>query len=570
MPGKPNKDFLRLLRETKPFLAEAEITRLEKKYGEGTLEFVEAMIIENLISHSEACRLFSNCIGHAYVDPFASVVTPEALEAVPPAIARKAQVLPLYLINDVITIAFSDPADEALVNRLAGITGLDVSPVFALPSEIRDAIEIHYATEEDVRSIIDELAASSDSLIQQFSTHDIVSLSESKGLIRIVDAMLYFAMRERSSDIHIEPHMEQTVVRFRIDGRLREMMRFSKVIHAAIMCRIKIMCDLNIAESRFPHDGRMSMPIGPREQDFRVSVIPTVEGEKCVIRILASTSKREFMTLDRMMISQTVLKPFKRIIKSPNGIVFVTGPTGSGKTTTLYAGLHEINKPDANISTIEDPVEIRLEGITQSQVNNHIDLNFARLLRSMLRQDPDIILVGEIRDLETAKIATEAALTGHLVFSTLHTNNAIQAITRLTEIGIEPYMVAPSVLAVMAQRLAARICDRCKEAYFPSQEKLSEFFYDAEVAEDIPMYLGKGCTACRGTGYHGRVSFHELAVISEEMRSLISASASIHELTVAAKRTGYKPLRYDGLKKVLLGHTTLDEIEKSTSFEWSG
>jgi len=290
VPGKANKEFLRILRETKPFLAEAEISRLEKKYGEGTLEFVEALIVENLVSHSEACRLFSNCIEYAYVDPFASVVTPEALDKVPAAIARKAQVLPLYLINDVITIAFSDPADQAMVNRLSGITGLDVSPVFALPSEIRDAIEMHYATEEDVRSIINELAASSDSLIQQFSTHDIVSLSESKGLIRIVDAMLYFAMRERSSDIHIEPHMEQTVVRFRIDGRLREMMRFSKVIHAAIMCRIKIMCDLNIAESRFPHDGRMSMPIGPREQDFRVSVIPTVEGEKCVIRILASTS----------------------------------------------------------------------------------------------------------------------------------------------------------------------------------------------------------------------------------------------------------------------------------------
>lgn len=570
MPAKPNKEFLRLLRESKPFLPEADIDRLNTKFGGGSLEFVEAMIVENLISHGEACRLYSSAIGVAYVDPFASVVTPSALEKIPPNIARKAQALPLYILNDVLTLALADPTDAAMIKRLEGIAGMDVSAVFALPSEVRDAIEIYYATEEDVRSIINELAESGESLLKQFSTHDVVSLSESKGLIRIVDAMMYFAMRERASDIHLEPHQEETVVRFRIDGRLREMMRFSKAIHGALMCRIKVMCDLNIAESRFPHDGRMSMPIGPRDQDFRVSIIPTVEGEKCVIRVLASTNKRDFMTLEKMQISQTILKPFKRIIKNPNGIVFVTGPTGSGKTTTLYAALHEINTPNVNISTIEDPVEIRLEGITQSQVNNHIDLKFSTLLRSMLRQDPDIVLVGEIRDQETAKIATEAALTGHLVFSTLHTNNAIQAVTRLIEIGIEPYMVAPSVLAVLAQRLAARICDRCKEAYYPSPETLDTFFHDAAEVEEVPFYLGKGCAACRGSGYMGRVAFHELAIITEEMRSLISASASVHELTVAAKKAGYQPLRYDGMKKVLLGHTTIEEIEKSTSFEWAG
>jgi type IV pilus assembly protein PilB len=278
--------------------------------------------------------------------------------------------------------------------------------------------------------------------------------------------------------------------------------------------------------------------------------------------------KKTMLTLDKMMMSQSILEPFKRLLQNSSGIIFVTGPTGCGKTTTLYAALHEINSPGVNITTIEDPIEIQLPGITQSQVNNNIDLKFATILRALLRQDPDAILIGEIRDLETAKIATEAALTGHIVFATLHTNTAPQAIVRLIEIGVEAYMVAPSMIGVLAQRLAARICELCKEAYFPPRETLLKYFREEGITE-VPFYRGKGCAACRHTGYKGRVAFHELVLMSEEVRTMITKGRSVEEISKAAAKVGYKPLRYDGLKKVLLGLTTIEEVEQNTSFEWA-
>src|ERR1043165_9782317 len=257
------------------------------------------------------------------------------------------------------------------------------------------------------------------------------------------------------------------------------------------------------------------------------------------------TGKKTMLTLEKMMISQTILQPFKRLIQNPNGIIFVTGPTGSGKTTTLYAALHEINTPELNISTIEDPIEIQLGGVTQSQVNANIELKLATILRALMRQDPDAILIGEIRDLETAKIATEAALTGHIVFATLHTNTAPQAIVRLIEIGVEPYMVAPSVIGVLALRLCARICEACKEAYYPSRDTLAKYFKE-EGLTDVPFFRGRGCPACRHTGYKGRVAFHELVLITEEIRTLISEGKSAQDISRAAAKVGYRPLRYDG------------------------
>ncbi len=563
-----NEEFARRVRAEKDFLTENQLEMLERKHGRGTLEMAEALVTENLLSHKEVCRIWGDTVNAAHVDLIKTVVTAEALGKLPVQIARKAQALPLYVINDVLTVAVSDPNDDAQLRRLEGISGMAVSAVFALPSEVRDSIEVYYSSDKDVTAILAELSESGKLLLNQFSSDDILELSESKSLIRIVDAMIYFAMRERASDIHIEPRVEETTVRFRIDGRMREMLKFSKTIHKAIMCRIKILCDLNIAESRFPQDGRFSMPLGPRTADFRVSIIPTVEGEKCVIRILASANKAEFMNLNKMLISQSVLEPLREAIRSPNGIIFVTGPTGSGKTTTLYAALQELRNVTTNIVTIEDPVEMKMDGVTQAQVNAHIDLKFSTLLRAMLRQDPDVMLVGEIRDLETAKIACEAALTGHLVFATLHTNNAVQAVLRLVEIGIEPYMVAPAVQAVLAQRLAARICDRCKESYIADEEVFSRYFHDS-AGKEVSLYVGRGCDACRKSGYSGRVALHELALVTEEMRSLISANRSSQELTAAAKRGGYRPLRYDGLKKALLGVTTLEEIEHVTSFEWA-
>jgi type IV pilus assembly protein PilB len=532
------------------------------------IDLLNAVIDQKLISKDEACRVWGDVIGVAYVDPFASVITEEAIERIPVEIARKVKSIGLYILAGTLTVAMSTPEDSELVRRLSQIAQVPISPVFALPREIEDAIAIHYSTEKTIEESLAGLERSSIFDNPELSSEKLSALADSESIISFVDEIIYYALRERATDVHIEPQETQARVRFRVDGNLREMVTYSKKLHRAFISRLKIISNLNIAESRFPQDGRFSMSIGSQTANFRFSSIPSQYGEKAVVRILAFSGKKTMLTMDKMMMSQNVLQPMKRLIKNPNGIIFVTGPTGSGKTTTLYAALHEINNAGLNISTIEDPVEIQLAGVTQTQVNAHIDLKFSTVLRALLRQDPDVILVGEIRDLETAKIATEAALTGHIVFATLHTNTAAQAIVRLMEIGVESYMVAPSVIGVLSQRLAARICESCKEAYYPSRDVLRKYF-DDEGLTDVPFYRGRGCNACRGTGYKGRIAFHELIIVTEEIRSLISEKRSAQEITRAAAKVGYRSLRYDGLKKVLMGLTTIDEIEENTSFEWA-
>jgi type II secretory ATPase GspE/PulE/Tfp pilus assembly ATPase PilB-like protein len=543
---------------------------LGQQHGHGTLAHLQAMVEQKLLPKEEACRLWSNSIKIAYVDVLASAITEEAVLKIPVEIAKKVTAIGLYVIDGVLTVAMPTPEDTALVNRLQQIAQIPVSPVFCLPNEIQDAISIQYSTEKTLTDSLGELERSN--LFRQTekdpSAATLDALAESESLVKVLDELIYFALRERATDVHIEPLEFQSRIRFRVDGKLREVITFTRKLHQALVTRLKILCNLNIAESRFPQDGRFSLAIGTSKANFRFSSTPSSHGEKVVLRVLSATGKKSMMTLENMLISQPILNPLKRLAQNPSGILFVTGPTGSGKTTTLYATLNEINDPSINIATIEDPVEIQLEGITQSQVNTHIDLKFSTLLRSFLRQDPDVILIGEIRDLETAKIATEAALTGHLVLATLHTSTAPQAITRLMEIGVEPYMVAPSVIGVLAQRLAARICERCKEAYYPSRDVLLRYFEEEGLVE-VPFYRGKGCVHCRGTGYKGRVAFHELVLVTEEVRQLIAEGKSTQEITRAAARVGYKPLRYDGLRKVLLGLTTIDEIEQNTSFEWA-
>jgi type IV pilus assembly protein PilB len=569
VPTNPeNKAFLDLVRALPNFDFGPELESTGKAHGSGTLAHLQAIIDGHLLTKDEACRLWSNSIGIAYVDVLASAITDEAVEKIPLAIARKIKGLGLYIIDGVLTVALASPEDKDLVRRLEQITQAIVSPVFCLPCEIEDAIAIQYSTEKTLSDSLSDLEQ--DSLFNRspVTGGSIEVEAESESLVKVLDEMIYFALRERATDIHIEPQEIQSRIRFRVDGMMREVLTFSRKVHRAMVARLKVMCSLNIAETRFPQDGRFSLPIGTNKANFRFSCLPSVYGEKIVIRVLAASGKKSMMTLDKMLISQPILEPLKRLVQNPNGIIFVTGPTGSGKTTTLYAALNEINDPSINISTIEDPVEIQLPGVTQSQVNANIDLKFSTVLRSLLRQDPDVILIGEIRDLETAKIATEAALTGHLVFATLHTNSAAQAIIRLMEIGVEPYMVAPSVIGVLAQRLAARICERCKEAYYPPRDILLKYFVEEGLTE-VPFYRGRGCTHCRGTGYKGRVAVHELILITEEIRQLISEGKSAQEITRAASRIGFRPLRYDGLRKVLLGLTTIDEIELNTSFEWA-
>ena len=569
MQNPHSKEFIERLKKLPHFDFANDLATLSARHGT-TAMFVQAIIDEKILPKDEACRYWADSMSVAYVDPFASVITEEAIEKIPMEVAKKVKAIGLYVLNGVLTVAMAGPADAELGRRISQIAQMPISPVFALPREIEDAISVHYCTEKGLEESLNELERSSLFDKPEIAGEKLASLAENNALVQILDEIIYFAMRERATDIHIETQETQCRIRFRVDGNLREILTYSRKLHRALISRIKILCNLNIAEGRFPQDGRFSMPVGSQMANFRVSTIPSAYGEKAVIRILAMTGKKTMITLDKMMMSQTILQPFKRLVQNPNGIVFVTGPTGSGKTTTLYAALHEINNPGVNISTIEDPIEIQLSGVTQTQVNSNIDLKFATVLRALMRQDPDAILIGEIRDLETAKIATEAALTGHIVFATLHTNTAPQAISRLLEIGVEPYMVAPAIIGVLAQRLAARICEGCKEAYYPSRETLAKYFRDDTIpAEDVPFFRGRGCPACRHSGYKGRVAFHELVLITEEVRTLISEGRSVQEISRAAAKVGYKPLRYDGLKKVLLGMTTIDEIEQNTSFEWA-
>ncbi len=560
-----NRGFVELVLRHPGFASRPKLESLALLHDE-PLALLQAVIDHKLLLKEDACRLWSDWLDIAYVDVLASGITLEAAKHIPLEIARKALAIGLYVIDGVLTVAMATPEDDKLVRRLELIAQLPLSPVFCLPCEIEDAISIIFATEQTIADSLLELERNALFTDPDLAIERISELAQTETLAHVLSEIIHFALRERATDIHIEPLEIQSRIRFRIDGTLRDILTFPKNLHRAVLSRLKILSELNISESRLPQDGRFSIPLGTNKANFRLSIVPTIDGEKAVVRILSSATRRAMVTLDTMLMSQKILVPFRRLIHNPSGIIFVTGPTGSGKTTTLYAAIDEINSPRINISTIEDPIEIPVPGVMQSQINPHIDLKFATLLRAYLRQDPDVILIGEIRDPETAKIAMEAALTGHLVFATLHTNTAPQAIVRLMEIGVEPYMVAPSITAVLSQRLAARICEKCKESYYPTREVLLKYF-TLETVTEVLFYRGRGCAHCRNTGYRGRVAFHELVVITEEIRQMISERKSVQEITRAAARGGYRPIRYDGLNKVLLGLTTIEEIEENCSVD---
>lgn len=570
MKPKVDTELLVAIRNLPTFSRTIDLNSLAATV-DNPLDLIERLIEADHVNKQEICRLWADRIGHSFVDPFSTVVTPEAIAAVPHEIAETANALPLYVLNNVLTVVMADPSDADLVRRLGMVAKMEVSAVFATPREISDLIRLHYSTGDALTSAC-EVAEAHALLEDDVSLSDggeqLGTLAESSQVTEFVSAMIYFAIKHGASDIHIEPQETDVSVRYRIDGSLRPILRYARSLNPAVTIRLKVMAGCDITEARLPSDGRFSLPLGSSSTDFRFSSIPTQHGQKSVVRILGNTSLRSMLTLEKMMISQSIIQPYRKVMKSPSGIIFVTGPTGSGKTTTLYSTLAELNQPDVNIATIEDPIEMKLEGINQTQVNAPINLSFARMLRSLLRQDPDIMLVGEIRDLETAKIATEAALTGHLVLTTLHVKTAPEVFVRLQEMGVENYMIAPSVLACVGQRLAPRICEKCKESYSPTEETLRRFFDDGNLPQDVKFYRGRGCAHCENTGFRGRISFHELLVVNRELRSQIADHAPLENITASARKVGYRPLRHDGLKKVLLGLTTIDEIVKATPVEY--
>jgi general secretion pathway protein E len=483
------------------------------------------------------------------------------LDKIPLPFAKSNVFLPLRKENNALMGAVADNRGIFALRDLARSLNLKPHPVQADEAIIIEAINRIYSQTSRVDEVMGDIKGEDLSMIAtEFeSPTDLLELTEEAPIIRLLNAMLMEAAKEKASDIHIEPYEKGIDVRFRVDGILRKVLSPPKIIHDALISRIKIVAGLDIAEKRLPQDGRIQLLVGGKNIDIRVSIIPTALGERAVMRLLDRQSG--ILSLEMLGLEDAILLSLKSALSRQNGIILVTGPTGSGKTTTLYASLIRLNTEDRNIITVEDPVEYQLSGIGQMQVNPKIDLTFAAGLRSILRQDPDIMMVGEIRDLETAEIAVHASLTGHLVLSTLHTNDAPSAATRLIDMGIEPFLVASSLVCVLAQRLVREICPHCRESYEPTTQELSYLAVDPPPTE---LYRGKGCDKCLGKGYLGRIGIYELLEITPEVRTMISERKDAQTIKAAALRSGFKPLHNNATDKILKGITTIEEVMRVT------
>ncbi len=489
----------------------------------------------------------------------------EFTRKVPIQYLKKQKMVPVET-PDAFLVAVNDPSNFQAVDDLMRLLGRDDAEVVlasegAILSAINSAYDLGRDSAQEFIQIMN--GDSADSIISEIEeTADLLDDTSDAPIIKLVNLVLAQAIKDRSSDIHIEPYANSLKIRYRIDGMLYNLLNLPRRIQSPLVSRIKIMGKLNIAEKRLPQDGRIAVKIGDKSVDIRVSVIPTAFGERVVLRLLDKS--QELLTLADLGLDEAKIAQFNRLIKSPYGIVLVTGPTGSGKTTSLYAALSKINSPSINIITIEDPIEYQIEGIGQIQVNPKIDLTFATGLRSIVRQDPDVILVGEVRDRETAEIAIQSSLTGHLVFSTLHTNDAASAITRLIDMGIEPFLVASSVIAIVAQRLVRVLCPRCKEPYEPDTESLIDAGIPRNAVIGQPIYRRKGCNSCMNTGYRGRTGIFEIMIMDEGVKKLILRTSDSNQINDEAVRGGMSTLVQDGARRVLEGITTIEEVLRVT------
>jgi len=520
----------------------------------------------------ELLRIVASGLGLGYVELSSIEISPDLLATVPSKLIHRFGVLPVMQEEDVLFVAVGNPWDVHAIDIVAATTGRRVEPVVAQRSELQRLIRSHLGVGAETIGNLVALQGGDEQLVileeLQFDNSEAAEAAQEASVVRLVNEILTEAIHARASDIHVEAQAAGIKIRYRIDGVLQrqptppEINRF----HAAIISRLKIMAKMNIAERRLPQDGRIKLRVAGREVDIRVSVIPMLYGEGIVMRVLDKEAMS--FSLRGIGMPEEVYARFQKLIRLPHGIVLVTGPTGSGKTTTLYSALAEIKNEETKIITTEDPIEYQLEGINQIQVHAKVGLTFATSLRSILRHDPDVVLVGEIRDLETAENATQASLTGHLVFSTLHTNDSSGAFMRLTDMGVEPFLVSSTVEGVMAQRLVRVLCQECREAFPPTPD---------EAPEDFPWhqlrlgggrcYRAVGCRACRGTGYSGRVGLYELLVTDDEIRHLASCREPAGVIKKAAVRAGMRTLRQDGWEKVLQGITTIDEVLRVTKFD---
>ncbi len=541
-----------------------------KKHQETKVPLRQILVDLGFITEDRIMEFTAKVLGITIVkDLFSKINDPEVIKIIPEKTCRQYFVMPLHKTGNVLTIAMADPFDVFILDDLHALTKCKIETVLCKKEDIINTLSIFFEEKENIEEIVkgmtqeaEELEIIRETREEETTKSDVEAVDAP--IIRLVNTIITQAIKQRASDIHVEPDEKGLRIRYRVDGILRETMSPPKRLQAPITSRIKIMAEMDISVKRQPQDGRFKIRVDNKNIDVRISSVPTIYGEKLVMRLL----DKGFINMGLLEcgLSESCLARFNEMISRPYGIILVTGPTGSGKTTTLYLALQTLNSPDKNIITIEEPVEYDLEGINQIPVNNKAGITFAKGLRSILRQDPDVIMVGEMRDLETADVAVRAALTGHLVFSTLHTNDASSSIIRLIDMGIAPYLVTSSVCCVLAQRLVRTICDKCREPYVPTQEVLDSAGLK-KSPQEITLFRGAGCEECGQTGFRGRTGLFELMVVDKELRQIIHDGKSADIVRASAQKAGMKSLWDDGLDKVLQGRTTIDELKRVTFSE---
>ena len=553
-------EFLKEHRLVEP----AQLDELNEEHKATGKPLADVVVDLGIIEKSVLLHRIAEHLGYDYLSELPVQFPGEAIAALTGKLARDYGVMPLGADEQNIDLLVSDPFNTQAIDDLSFALGRNVRLFFADPDKIDVQIKQHYG--EDEASIDDLLQEINSGTLptdgRDLSERDIESMAEQTPIIRFVNLVIGQAIRDKASDIHFEPFEHEFKIRYRIDGSLYEMAPPPKALSLPILSRIKVLASLNIAERRIPQDGRIKITIGGRQVDLRVSTLPTQFGESVVLRVLDQAAVQ--LDISQLGMPPDVFNGIQEIVRRPNGIFIVTGPTGSGKTTTLYSGLRIINTADLKLLTAEDPVEYEIEGIMQVPVNPLVGLTFAAALRSFLRQDPDVIMVGEIRDLETAQIAIQASLTGHLVLSTLHTNDSAGAVTRLVDMGVEPFLIASSLEAVLAQRLVRRVCVQCRAAYTPPPDLLKQLNIAADNVGDRQFFYGKGCPVCSQSGYRGRLGIYEWLRMSEALRDLIGQRASTLVIRQKAIEQGMRTLRDDGLRAIFDGHTSIEEVIKYT------
>jgi len=542
----------------KGIITQEQLNSAKQEASRTGMPLERAMEKLGYISEVNIAQAIAESIGVPFMDLTDYLVDPEVIKLVPEVTAKKCKAVPLFKIGDSLTVAMSDPSDiEAIDELRIKSNSSNIDPVLSTPDMIQKVMDQYYGAQGSIKELAEGLTKEK----LEAKTKGVKGMAaavEDAPVIKLVNLLIMQAVKDRASDIHIEPEEDMVRVRYRVDGIMHEVQQIPKHLQSVLASRIKVMAKMDIAETRNPQDGRIQIKMESKDLDLRVSSFPTVHGENIVIRILDKSSV--LLGLEDLGLYERDLKEFNKLIHRPNGIILVTGPTGSGKTTTLYAALSTINSTETNIITIEDPVEYEIPLIRQTQINPKAGLTFANGLRSILRQDPDIIMVGEIRDKETAEIAIQASLTGHLVLSTLHTNDAASALTRLIDMGIEPFLISSSIIGILAQRLVRVICPSCKEKYVPSEEIIK----DLNLKEKFDFYRGKGCNKCKSSGLIGRLGIFEFLLMNDEIKNMVTAKASATEIKNKAVKSGMRLLYEDGIEKVKKGVTTIEEVLRVT------